>query len=67
MFAPSVTVTVYGACPPLTATLKFVELVAHIVASPLNTADGVLIGFNGCALDAVTVKHWPQITPPVTP
>ena len=58
---PSVTVTVYGACPPLTATPKFVELVAHIVASPLNTAVGVLIGFNGCALDAVTDKHEAQI------
>ena len=44
---PSVTVTVYGEVPPVTATLKFVEAPAQIVASPLKTdAEGPTAAFN---------------------
>ncbi len=58
---PSVRVTVYGETPPLTATLKFTGAPApQTVVLPLKT-DAVGDGFNGCALDAVTVKHVPQV------
>ena len=58
---PSVRVTVYGETPPLTATLKFTGAPApQTVVLPLKT-DAVGDGFNGCAFDAVTVKHVPQV------
>lgn len=54
-------VTVYGETPPLTATLKFTGAQApQTVLLPLKT-DAVGDGFNGCALEAVTVKHVPQV------
>jgi hypothetical protein len=56
--------------PSVTATLRFVELPAQIVASPLNTEDdggGIICGFNSCAEGAVTVKQEPQIVVPDEP
>ncbi len=59
-------VTVYGETPPLTATLKFVGVPApQTVVLPLKT-DAVGDEFKSCALDAVTVKHVPQVVLLVT-
>ncbi len=56
--------------PPVTATLKFVALPAHIVALPVKTDDDgpdTACEFNGCAEGAVTVKQEPQIVVPDEP
>ena len=62
---PSVTVTVYGEVPPVTATLKLLDEPEQIVASPLNTeaVGGVVgaVGFNGCKADTVFTKQLPQL------
>ena len=69
---PSVTVTVKGGVPPITAILRFVVTPGQIVALPDKT-EAVIGGttppaFNACALDEdETVKHCPQIVPPVAP
>ena len=60
---PSVTVTVYGDVPPVTATLKLLDEPEQIVASPLNTEDvGGVIGFSGCKAGTVFTKQLPQAT-----
>ncbi len=68
LFVPSVTITVYGAVPSVTATLRFVEFPAQIVASPVKTDDdggGTTCGFNSCAAGAVNVKHEAQVFEPL--
>ena len=64
---PSVTVTVYGDAPPVTATLKLLDEPAQIVASPLNTdAVGGVVGFSGCKADTVFTRQLPQAAWPFT-
>ena len=64
LLVPSVTVTVYGDVPPVTATLKLLDEPEQIVASPLNTEDvGGVVGavtFSGCKADTVFTKQLPQ-------